>query len=661
MAAPTTQNYRPDVQGLRAIAILLVVLAHAQIRFFAGGFVGVDVFFVLSGYLISQLLIREYASSGTIALARFYSRRLKRLLPALAVMLILVVLTAPLLLSRHETSAQLSSVVFATTWTSNLFFAFSTLDYFSELQAHDLFLHTWSLGLEEQFYLVWPLLILLALSLATRRLAVHRKILIWLFGLLFAASLGLLWYLTKTQPIWAFYLMPSRIWQFALGALIFVWLSDAQGGNQGAGPQGLPAIWSPWLGALGIGLIIGSAVLLHPGMSYPGAWALIPSVGTGLVIAAGQQQPRAGAGRLLAHPSLVWIGDRSYSWYLWHWPVFMLGLAWGIGSQLAGTVSLILLSLLLAILSYRWVELPFWKGRLSHAAPARVIAVSILVMLIVIAVALNYPRLLSPESDSDAALPATTARSDVPIIYAYGCDAWYANSEVQPCIFGKPDAHKTAVLLGDSVGAQWFSLLPGIFRAPEWRIVVLTKSSCAMVDEDYFYARIGQVYTVCTVWRNKVLDFLSSVRPDILFVGNAATYDFSEAQWTEGSARLLASLTAVAGKVIVVPGTPHLSFDGPSCLEKLTSVPNAPADTEASRCGEALTNTQAADVARYLEQAIQRFPNAQLLDLNDLVCPSGVCSAQTPDGVVVFRDSQHLTDSFVRAQIPIVTKRIELE
>jgi len=658
MATFPALSYRPDIQGLRAIAITLVVLAHAEISAISGGFVGVDVFFVLSGYLITGLLVREYASSGSIQLTRFIARRLKRLLPALLVMLMLVVLIAPALLSNYEVREQSASVVYAVTWTSNLFFAISTLDYFADLQTRDLFLHTWSLGVEEQFYVIWPLLILLTLVIMTRKLGRggHHTQLLLVLGLLFVGSLGLSLYWATTQPLWSFYLMPSRIWQFALGAVVFAWFHSRSQGIEGAPTPELSRSWGFWSGVLGLVLIIGSAMLLHPNLTYPGLWALLPSLGATLVIAAGHQTEVKGASCVLAHPVLVWIGDRSYSWYLWHWPILMLGFAWGMQNRLVETAILVAISLPLAMLSYRWVEQPFWKGRLSRATPVRIILLSILAMLMVIAGALNY---LNPRDENTRSNPISIdARSDIPIIYAHGCDAWYSNANVHPCLIGEPDANNTVVFLGDSIGAQWFSLLPEIFRAPEWRVIILTKSSCAMVDEDYFYTRIGQIYTVCTEWRNAVLDYLPSLRPGIVFLGSSSTYNFSETQWVDGSARVLARLTAVADQVIVLPGTPSLSFDGPGCLARQAraaheSVPDSPI------CRESLTNTHNADVARYLEQAVQRFPNAMLLDLNDLVCQGGHCAAQNPDGLVVFRDNQHLTDTFVRAQIPKVVERLK--
>ena len=332
VAGYSTLAYRPDIQGLRAIAILLVILAHAEVSAFSGGFVGVDIFFVLSGYLITGCLVYEYATSGSLVLKNFYARRLKRLLPALLVMLISTVLLTPVLLSKHEALAQGSSVMYAVTWTSNLFFALSTMDYFNDLQTHDLFLHTWSLGVEEQFYLIWPVLLLLTFTLAARKVrrSEDHAPLFLMLGALFVIGIGLEWFLSIIRPMWAFYLMPSRIWQFALGACVFVWLHGIGDRGKNAPLIRVLATTSGWFGAIGLALIIGSAILLHRNLTYPGFWASLPSLGAALVIAAGQQSELKGVSRVLAHPALVWIGNRSYSWYLWHWPVLVLGFAMGV-------------------------------------------------------------------------------------------------------------------------------------------------------------------------------------------------------------------------------------------------------------------------------------------------------------------------------------------
>ena len=655
--APLT--HRADLQGLRALAITLVVLAHAGMPGLAGGFVGVDVFFVLSGYLITRLLVREYYADGQIRWMAFIARRLRRLLPALLTMLTLVVLMAALLLSTHEFSEQTASAGYAATWTSNLFFAFTTFDYFAELHLRDLFLHTWSLGVEEQFYLFWPVFLLSFFAVAKRYVTSwnSRTLLLTSFGALFAGSFILSLYWSSTMHLWAFYLMPSRIWQFALGAGIFAWFEIRYEDPEINSKQSLP-FWISGCSTVGILLIIGSAIFLHSELVYPGIWALFPSVGAAMVIASGSKRKHRGLGKVLSHPGLVWIGDRSYSWYLWHWPLLMLGFAWGLKGNPVATIALVLLSFLFAMMSYRWVELPFWKGRFSEALPAQALGISLLAIAVV-AVSLVQTNLIYRDNEVRAAQLGRSVRLDMPAIYRIaGCDTWFSDATVQPCILGNPDAEKTAVLFGDSIGAQWYSLLPEIFATEEWRLLVLTKSSCAMVDEDYFYDGAGGIYEVCTEWRNRALDYLSTIEPDAIFVGSAATYDFSEEQWTAGTRRILNRLTKFAAQVMVIPGTPQLSFDGPGCLERWLTRHDHDETPANFVCREPMASNQASRVSSYLRQVVKTFDNANVLDLNGLVCPDDHCAARNSAGVVVFRDQQHLTDSFVRAQVPAIKLRL---
>jgi hypothetical protein len=340
--------------------------------------------------------------------------------------------------------------------------------------------------------------------------------------------------------------------------------------------------------------------------------------------------------------------------YLWHWPIFVLGFSMGFQGQLSPTLSLMLFSLLAAMLSFRFIELPFWKGRLSHADPLRILLVSLLMMAsVILALYHGLRQLPQPVATADI---SNQWRMDRPVIYRMPCDAWYSHARVEPCVFGTETAKRTVVLLGDSIGVQWFSMIPEIYPESDWRTVVLTKSSCAMVDEDYFYQRIGQIYQVCTNWRNAVLDKLDTLKPEVLIMGSAATYGFTQTQWVEGSSRIFERLSKAAGSVFVIPGTPSLGFDGPGCVSRNLS-PEGRIDRSACLAKDRLQYVE--PVMRYLEQAADRFPNVYALNLNDLVCPDANCNAVSKDGQVVFRDSQHLTDSFVRAQIPLVRERLK--
>ena len=638
--------HRADLQGLRAIAILLVVLAHAGVPQLAGGFIGVDVFFVLSGYLITGLLLREIEQSGHIDFVRFYGRRMQRLLPAMVVMLGVVFSMTFWLLSEEEAHAQLASAPFATTWTSNLYYAFTRFDYFDELATRDLFIHTWSLGVEEQFYLFWPVLLLAIIRVGhTRQTA---KLYGIGLGVLFLVSFAASFYWTVSNAQFGFYMMPSRIWQFALGGAIHITLASTLLNLRVNGT-------AAWI-ALGTGslLIIGSAFFLHPNLAYPGAWALLPSFGTALVIVAGHNIGKANP---LSHPLLVWIGDRSYSLYLWHWPILVLGFSLGFQGQAAPTLGLILLALLLAMISYRHVEQPFWKGRASHASSSLTLLVGLLTIAISFFSVFHGLRNPPQQAVTKTELNVSTKwRMDMPEIYRMPCDTWFTDARVEPCVFGTKTSTKTVVLLGDSIGVQWFSLISGIFEKPTWRTIVLTKSSCPILDVEFFYARIGKTYQVCTDWRNAVIDDLISLKPDVLVMGSAISGGFSESQWVEGTTRILQRLSKSVGTIILVPGTPNLGFDGPGCIARNLS-PTGQFDRSACIGQDRI---QAVDpIKLYLEKAAARFPNVHLVDLNDLVCPEGNCNAISDDGLVVFRDSQHLTDTFVRSRIPAASNRFD--
>jgi len=621
---------RHDIQGLRAVAIALVVSAHAGVPLLAGGFVGVDVFFVLSGYLITDLLMAEHRATGSISLAKFYARRLRRLLPALLAVVGLTLVSAAVVLTSHEATVMSGSALYAVSWTSNLYFALSAMDYFAALQERDLFLHTWSLGVEEQFYLMWPLLIL---ALAPRLRWQEWRGWLAVFALLFVASLALSVLAATRDPMWAFYMMPTRVWQFSLGGIV------ALGGGRTA-----PLPGRRMLGAVGFALILGSAVLLPP--QAPGYWLLFPSIGAALVIADGQAAPLSPVSRLLAHPLAGWVGDRSYSWYLWHWPVLTTGFTIGVHGFWA-VAGLVAASLALADQTHRWVERPLWKGTWVRSTPPRVtILASGLAVLVMINAVYRFPDFLPAETLSPDEIQARAARRDAPALYSRDCDAFNQSASVSPCIFGSERARGTVVLLGDSIGVQWFPVVTELFKAPEWRTVVLTKSACPMVDKDFFYKKIRAVYHVCTQWRGAVLDYLDQARPDVIILGSSAEYEFSPGDWVDGSARVLGRLSAAAGRVWVVAGTPGLSFDGPSCLEHNALARRRRSAPQARACVDEVADGRATAVAGYLQEAARKFRNVELLDLNDAVCPRGLCAARAPGGAVVFRDDAHLTATY---------------
>ena len=659
----TKLSFRPDIQGLRAVAVALVILAHAGVAGFAGGYVGVDVFFVLSGYLITGLLLEERVATGTIRYGEFLARRLRRLLPAMLAMLLVVLIVSTIVLTPFEMRQQSRSFPYAAAWISNFFFSFAERDYFLALQDHDLFLHTWSLGVEEQFYLIWPWLVLLFVGFKARvadRLSQGKVILVG-FAMVFVASLVLSIYLSANLPLLAFYMMPSRFWQFALGSGVYVGMHMAF--DWRAVSMGRKGKIGAWIAGLtGVMLVICSAVLLSPDISYPGWYALAPSFGAALLIAAGRISDRAAAGPILSSGLFVWIGDRSYSLYLWHWPILILGTATGISGLVAGKLVLVALTVALAMLSYRYIELPFWKGRFRTAIPKHVVVYAVTTIIVSVTAYNALERQVFGSSVESLVADGYDPRMDAdPRVYLSGlhCDTGHFATQVVPCALGNPSGERLAVLLGDSIGAQWSPAISEVFPSPEWQILVLTKSACAIVDKTWHYNKAGGDYTVCTEWRNMVLDYIDMIAPDVLIIGSSATYNFTATDWVDGTTRVLQRVAPSVGHVVLIAGTPHLSFDGPSCLEDpwRFSFRLINGDRE---CEEAMTETRSDVVANYLRQSARGFANVGVVELGGVVCPDGRCAAQTPDGVVIFRDEKHITASFARSLVPLFKNRLEV-
>jgi len=634
-------GYRADIEGLRAVAILLVVAAHARLPGLDGGFVGVDVFFVLSGYLITGLLLRQM-HTGTFGFADFYARRLRRLLPGLLLMLLVTGVLGYLLTAPDQQGAQAQSAAGAAVWLSNFVFAFGNLDYFGPDAESNLFLHTWSLGVEEQFYLVWPLLLVLV---ASARSDDTRRLKFILCGV-FAISLALCIAWTRTRPLLAFYMMPPRAWQFALGALTFL----AAGERNAESERGLYAA-----GWLGLAAIVAAAVSFDHNVPYPGIRALLPSLGAAAVLGAGARRGD-GVARLLALRPLQAIGRVSYAWYLWHWPVLLLGAA-VVDMTLPHRSLLAAIALACGTASYYLVETPIRRDARLVARPALFASAAIALMLAGAAMAAYWRTAATQRMASPGMARFQQVRDDKPVIYGLHCDDWYFSAEVRLCTFGPENAAHTAVVMGDSVGLQWFPAYLDIFTRPGWRLLVATKSSCPMADAPLFYERIGREYTECERWRSEVVPFVAKFKPDIVILGSADSAPYSQEQWTEGTARLLQTLAPASGHVYILRSTPVLPFDAPSCLEPRSALYQAISTHRV--CQAPAATAHGDDVYRWLGAAAGRFGNASTLDLTDAICTGGICSAER-NGMIVFRDSQHLSAAFAKSLAAVLRSRIDV-
>ena len=354
-------DFRGDIEGLRAIAVLAVLAYHAKLGPFHGGYIGVDVFFVISGYLITSLLLRDLAASGAKALPTFWARRARRLLPGSFVVLVATLVVGRWVLDPLAQRDLMRDGLAATTFTVNIVFAHRQNDYLAAQLAPSPLLHFWSLALEEQFYIGWPIL-LLAATAVRRRLRWFPAALI---GSLLVMSLVLCIRLTPHHQPASFFLLPTRAWELLAGASLAV-----AGPAVCKIPAGLRAIG----GWLGLGAVVVTVWRFSDLTLFPGAMAIVPVAATVLVLAAGTDGLRAGPGVLLDHRPMAWIGARSYGIYLWHWPVLVLAAARFGPLSAAQRIGALVLVVGAAALSYRWVENPARRSVWLGARPRRSLA-----------------------------------------------------------------------------------------------------------------------------------------------------------------------------------------------------------------------------------------------------------------------------------------------
>lgn len=657
--APGTP-FRPDIQGLRAVAVLLVVLYHARLPGLPGGYVGVDVFFVVSGYLITHQLARHLGRRGRIDLGDFYARRARRILPASLVVLLITTLAALVTLPPIRVPELLRSVVATALYVPNVLLARQGTNYLAE-PAPSPVQHYWSLGVEEQFYLLWPAALLVAWWLGRRSL--RRAALIT--AILTVTSFGLCVVATTRWPSWAFFSLPTRAWELGVGAVVaLVAVARAPStGTPARGPR-----WAAWTQPVGLVLVLASAVVLDDFTAFPGAVAAVPVAGAALVVASTSVGPTA---RLLAWRPAQVLGRWSYSLYLWHWPLLVLVEArLGRRVPLWASLALAVVATALAAATFRYVEEPprHWPaltGRRPRVTGLAALASSVAVVLVAVGsaglvtrVPLHGPDVAGPPSLAVAPRTPTSVPRDltpalrsvdaaVPVAFDDGCMAGRGVSEVRVCTYGDPNADRVVALVGDSHAAQWMPGLDVAARERGYRLELVAKTGCPPVRA---HLR-GQSVADCYAWHDAVVRYLVRSAPDIVvltgFLGRPGELRTTVDQWHRGYAAFAKDLDSIPRRYVLA-STPTFAYAPAACA-------SAHLD-ELRRCD--VDRASAADPAvNRAERSAADEAGAGFVDATSYLCGSTACGPVLGD-VLLYRDEHHLTPQAARYLAPVLEEAV---
>ena len=645
--------YRPEIDGLRAVAVGTVVLFHAHLGLFPGGFVGVDVFFVISGYLITSIIAREL-DTGTFSILSFYERRIRRIFPALLVVVAACLAVAAWRMTPRHYNSLAESALAAIGFHSNIYFA-DKAGYFMPAAETLPLLHTWSLGVEEQFYVVAPLLLMLLWRYRWSVVPV-------LAALTLAALAASLWGTAKDSDT-AFYMPHTRAIELMIGMALGVGL--------------VPAVRSPLLrqilSALGLAMIVAAATLYSNATPFPGAAALLPCLGSALIIhCAGGPHGMSLVGRLLATPPAVWLGKISYSLYLWHWPLFAFAAyEWG-EVPVAGRIALIVASIVLAAATYRWIEQPARTSRIV-LTPPRVFAAGLGTAAVVAGFAgvvkatHGLPIRLSPE------VAAIERRAEVGGQRASRCGANMRGKVDAACSLGRNDVKPTVLVWGDSHAWMLSPTLDAVGKELGIGIRLVTRSGCPGVLDSgrhglgkkkcasVYQSQLDEILNLGTIqhvvlisrWQTasagkSLTEQLSAIVPDPSPEEHAQRLKALEASFD----RTLAHFREMALRVTVLGPVPDLPVHLPTAMTKALmrgqrfALPYDFQDFSERHQG----------VLRIIKKA-EREPRVDVIQPAQVLCPAGACRFWDKN-VPFYRDDDHLSERGGEELRPSLTRSL---
>jgi peptidoglycan/LPS O-acetylase OafA/YrhL len=699
-------GFRQDIQGLRALAVLLVVVDHAKIGPFHGGFVGVDVFFVISGFLITGLLVSESERTGRVSLLGFYARRARRILPAATLVILATVAAGTYFLNAVEANGAIEDALWATFFLANFKFAADGTDYFQNDTPPSPLQHYWSLAVEEQFYVVWPLLVLLLClfsawrarhSSGTRSLGPRVRDLgvsplVVIIGVSFAFSVSY----STTDPVAAYFSPFTRAWELGIGALAaclstrLILLRPS-----------VQAVLS-WGGLAAVG----AAALLYDGTTvFPGYAAALPVVGTAALLAGGLRAAAWGPQWLLSLPPMRALGDWSYSIYLWHWPALIIVTeAWRPATGWIG-VLVIAVVIPLSALTYHFVENPVRRANLLKVRRLRGVLLYPAVVVLTLPLLAAANGVVSGElsgggppittsafgqgtegadpgfsqdpvvalvqasvkaAQNDYEIPADLKPSlldlgtDIPDLGK--CQYFEINNDRPLCPRGDPDGDKTLVLIGDSHARQWVPALDALSQRYGYTAYFLIREGCPSADVTPWMVH-GGPSTDCEAFQDWARDQVEELKPDVVLLGSEAnrrgfTSDDDElvddvptmaTMYREGMEREIDYLAPNTERVIVIGDPPAVVVHPGRCLSER--------DASLKTC---LSKEDKVSLI-FIDSLRQAAHNkgVEFVETADWFCSDGLCPSVVGD-YIAHRDRTHISQSYAGYLTDELEKQIHL-
>ena len=717
-AHQATSHKRADIEGLRAVAIIAVVAYHCGLPV-PGGYVGVDVFFVISGYLITSLLWKELSGEGRVSFAGFYARRARRLLPSAVLVLVVTVLVSIAVTGPLMATAVAKDAVACALYVGNYRFAFQATNYLTAHGPVSPLQNYWSLGVEEQFYVLWPALLVFAFTAGRRLLGTgrgrHRRRsapaarpgpVFFVLGAVAVLSFWSCVYLTHANQPWAFFSLPTRAWELALGGVL------ALAAREGAR-------WPAWAAALlgwaGLAAVAWSLFAFGAETTFPGPAALVPVAGTGLALVAGTRPLRFGPSGLLGLAPVRAIGTVSYTWYLWHWPVLILA-PYVVGHSLGLTqnVGLGLCSLALAGVTTMLVEQPARRSawlsaqrtrsllaggaislgaaamavvvvvevpppvgtgsaavtHLSAAAPAQsphpASSVSAAPPPVATADGLDaqvnqqvYRSLANPDVPKNLRPSLSDASADLPTPEEDGCLDGYTDAVVHSCVFGDTASATSIVLFGDSHALQWFPAIDNLANQQDDAVVVMTKATCPPIDVTVYNPDLGRTYTECDRWKRAELARMAALHPAVVILGFSREYGIPDDHvvvdspaWLSGLSKMITTIQNSTGAHVVLMGDdPYPQQSVPQCLSMHLS------DTPACSIPKHYPYYNPGGIGQ--EQAVAASTGAGYVDTDPWFCIATTCTVIVGN-LLVYRDDNHISASYADWLTPAVGARLKV-